>query len=89
MNQGDRYQVVVSKLPVSLLTEEELRRAPGVCLGEAWHIAKRFPKREFPGLVSGVLVESPSGESSHYLSLIIWHSTNECWKPAKEDPRSF
>lgn len=91
MNQGDsdRYQVVISKLPVTCLTEEEFRMAPGVLLGDAWQIAERFPRNKYPTLVSGVLVESPRGESSHYLSLLKWDPTNECWKPAEKDPRSF
>jgi hypothetical protein len=88
MNQGDRYQVLISKLPVPLLTEAQLRMAPGVYLGDAWQIAKRFPRNEYPTLVSGVLVESRNGENSHYLSLLKWDPTNECWKPAEKDPRS-
>ena len=81
------YKVIVSGLPARCLSSEEIRRSPVVLHGDASKLTTRFPKPDYPSLVGGMPVESPSKEQVHYLSLLEWDPVTEHWKAAKADPR--
>lgn len=81
------YKVIVSGLPARCMSSEEIRRAPVVLIGDVCKLTTRFPKADFPSLVGGMPVESPSREQVHYLSLLERDPVTEHWKPAQADPR--
>lgn len=81
------YKVIVSGLPVRCMSSEEIRRAAVVLHGDASKLTTQFPKEDFPSLVGGMPVESPSKEQVHYLSLLEWDPVMKHWKPAQADPR--
>jgi hypothetical protein len=73
-------KVIVSALPASCLRKEDINHAPVAFLGEITDLARRFPKNKYPNLIRGQVVESPSGEKSHYLSLV-QKDEDGIWRP--------